>query len=313
MKKSLDICSQSTDEVEEYISTNYSLVGVSASETDLYYGARGSYVNFDGILLEWAESIGNYEITPKIEYDSVIFNIMTSKHANYRIGKKDILLPTNHAIAYRRPEKVGICADSKHITLTISNGILQNRLSVLLDGSHQRNVEFFPDVVPRSKIERFSNFISELEKSSILSLAGGMRDRTSSVADMLVDAFLLSFPSNCSEILSCPPPSVAPRHVKRAIDYIHSNPTAHHSPEVLAALSNVSVRSLQYGFKLVTQQTIWEYQYLLRLERARAEILSHPEIPLTKIAEEWGFSSLSSFGQSFKKIYGVTPSSLRQS
>jgi len=120
------------------------------------------------------------------------------------------------------------------------------------------------------------------------------------------------YPNKCSELLSEPVASVAPRYVKRALDYIPSYPQQRSSPEFLAELGNVILRSLQYSFKAVTCRTIAKYQYLLRLEKPRLEITARSVLPLVVVVQDRGFSSLSNFGHHFKKVYGITPSSFRR-
>ncbi len=114
-----------------------------------------------------------------------------------------------------------------------------------------------------------------------------MKARTSSMEDALVDAFLLSIPSNCSDDLLNPVPTIAPRQVRRALDYIHANSHTQISPEFLAELCGVSMRSLQYSFKNFVGYSISDYQIRLRTQRAKEELMANADLPVYLVAQKW--------------------------
>ncbi len=155
------------------------------------------------------------------------------------------------------------------------NTYLQQRLTVLLDGPSRRSLKFRPVVLDGTSLAPFAGFLCELETSFYLQLSSQLFVRSSSITDAVADAFIMSVPSNCSDLLHRKVLSIAPRQVKRALDYIHSNPKVYRDPEALAALSNVSVRSLQYTFKETTGYSISEYQTILRLQGAREEVATN--------------------------------------
>lgn len=113
--------------------------------------------------------------------------------------------------------------------------------------------------------------------------------------------------------LNCPPrnrhlPAV-PRHVKRAIEYMHANM---HKPLRLvdiAAAAGTSTRTLQIGFKEFRQTTPLHYLREIRLQAVRAE-LSTPEntLPVREVALKWGFCHLGRFAAHYKAAFGEAPS-----
>lgn len=68
---------------------------------------------------------------------------------------------------------------------------------------------------------------------------------------------------------------------------------------------------LKKGFKEMFDSTVYEYIQHQRMQKARMLLISTTE-PIASIAESVGFSSVSSFSQSFKKIVGVLPSELQK-
>lgn len=310
MRKLLHISSARIEDIERHISETQFPVRLKPLERCESYGLCGHVATFDGICLQWSKTIGSYEITSSAERDSVGFLIVKSGFMRYHFKGSFFDLRKDSAITYDSCWKIEAWNSSEYCNVVFSKEILQRRLAVLLDGSPPRHIAFLKQPVYRERAEELFSFISDLETSPMMALARLMRHRTESVADVIIDAFLLAYPNSCIELLSEQFPKVAPKHVKRAVDFIHSNPEKRHSPEALASLSSVSVRSLQYSFKAFMGHTISEYQHLLRLRGAHQDLVNNPLISLTEVAEKWGFGSLSSFGQAFKKAYGQTPSSM---
>ena len=63
---------------------------------------------------------------------------------------------------------------------------------------------------------------------------------------------------------------------------------------------------LKKGFKEVFQQTIFEFIQENRMEKAR-HLLQAANPNITEIAFNVGYSSLSSFSQSYKNFFGISP------
>ena len=81
--------------------------------------------------------------------------------------------------------------------------------------------------------------------------------------------------------------------------------------EELAEKAGVSPDYLTACFHKETGQTLTEYRMDRRLEAA-ANMLRYSDVPVGDIAERFCFSGASSFGQHFKKKYGMTPRSFRR-
>ena len=134
----------------------------------------------------------------------------------------------------------------------------------------------------------------------------------SALSATIFDLILNSLPHNYSEDLRKPPVRIAPKHVKRAIDYVESNVHSGLSVDDLALACNVSIRALQYGFRHFLDITPADHIRNVRLERARRDILQSGETPLTEIAARWGFANLARFNARFRVAYGETPAEYRR-
>lgn len=93
--------------------------------------------------------------------------------------------------------------------------------------------------------------------------------------------------------------------------YISKNCT---EPLTLENISNhigVSKFHFSHLFKEYTNMTFIDFLTAERIKRAEA-LISYPKAHITDIAFDSGFSSVSSFNRSFKKIKGMSPSEFRE-
>lgn len=298
-------------EMEAFLCESYAPVTLEPLAHFDHYGVDGHVIDLDQVFFEWSQTIGSYRIVPSIPFQSVIFNFVDSGMAGYQFADKKIEVRAGQAIGYRYAQHVDVHDQSRHTSLVISSDFLQKRLSTLLDRPVTRMVEFDQQPVDQSAIPALSTFLKTLKESPLLSLAKRFDSKSGSLSNMIADSVLTGYPHSHREQLSEPVKQLAPRHVKRAISYIHDNPRSRISPDFLAALSNVSVRALQYSFLHTTGQTISEYQLSLRLHHAHKDVLEQRDMPLKVIADRWGFSTPGSFSHSFRKAFGISPSQLR--
>ena len=94
------------------------------------------------------------------------------------------------------------------------------------------------------------------------------------------------------------------------IDYIHANLAGDLTLRHLASLATVSVEHFIRLFKERTGLPPHAYILRQRLEWARI-LLADPTLPINEIADRTGFYDRSHFNRSFRRIYGVDPSTFR--
>lgn len=102
---------------------------------------------------------------------------------------------------------------------------------------------------------------------------------------------------------------ITPRHLKIAVDFIHSNLHRPLSVNEIAEAVGISVRALQAGFQRHHHTTPLRYLRQVRLEAVHRE-LSSPEnrLPIGEVAQKWGFNHLGRFSADYKSFYGEPPS-----
>lgn len=125
----------------------------------------------------------------------------------------------------------------------------------------------------------------------------------------LLATLLASQPHSLRERLDeqCPP--LAPRYVRRVEDYLVAHPQEAITPEGLAELAGVSVRSLFLGFQKYRRISPMKFLREQRLHRVRDELLLAGEgCTVTEVALRWGFFHLGRFAQEYREAFGETPS-----
>ncbi|WP_349962892.1 helix-turn-helix transcriptional regulator [Rhizobium sp. ZPR3] len=104
--------------------------------------------------------------------------------------------------------------------------------------------------------------------------------------------------------------AIAPKQVRRAIEFARTNVAAPITIADMAAAADVSVRALQINFRRFYNETPMAYLRRLRLEGARSDIRNAPpQATIADIAGRWGFTHLGRFSVQYKEAFGVSPSS----
>ena len=124
----------------------------------------------------------------------------------------------------------------------------------------------------------------------------------------LMSTLIEAAPHNYSHLGKVNARSVFPRHLARAIDYIHAHANEDIVISDVAQFACTSVRNLQLGFRLYKNSTPMQYLREVRLLSAHKDILD-PDVRRTwqAIARAWGFSDVDSFSRYYNRRFGETP------
>jgi AraC family transcriptional regulator len=98
--------------------------------------------------------------------------------------------------------------------------------------------------------------------------------------------------------------------LSRVLDYIHANLDRDIHLDELANIAGLSSFHFAKLFKLSTGTSPHQYMLQRRVERAK-ELLHDPQMSLTQISLETGFSDQSHLTNVFRRLQGVTPSRYR--
>jgi len=115
----------------------------------------------------------------------------------------------------------------------------------------------------------------------------------------------LVFQLNCDSCFFVNKPSELDK-IKRAKDFIINNLDQNITIPILSNLVGTNQCYLKRGFKEVTGKTIFEFIQENRMEKAKY-FLQNTDKTIGEIALITGYASISSFSQSFKNYFGITP------
>lgn len=129
------------------------------------------------------------------------------------------------------------------------------------------------------------------------------------LAESILNGFLLATTHSHSETLREPVAPARPTAVRAAVDLIEADPRAPLTVAVLASSCDVSVRTLQNGFRRYLGMSPMAYVREVRLGRAHEELrAADPFVEsVATVARRWGFRHLGRFAAAHEAKYGQTP------
>lgn len=230
------------------------------------------------------------------------------------IGHDNVPCTPNRA-AISSPTNKECCflveADTARIQMSLNGAAVNAQLAALLGEPPKKPVDFAVAIDlsrghGRSLAHHILTAVTDLEQTgSVLwnSLAGSIFEQ------FITTALLLSHPHNHSQALERLNKAVAPRGVRRAIDYMQSHL---HAPLTLAdiiAASGVPGRTLLKHFKDWRGVSPMRHLRNVRLARARQALLrASADDSVTEIAMSLGFTHMGRFSLEYRRHFGERPS-----
>lgn len=129
----------------------------------------------------------------------------------------------------------------------------------------------------------------------------------------LAELLIRTVPHRLSHLLEKQTLSIAPRHVRRAIDFMHANIEKPITMPMVAKAAGVSARTLEMGFRSFKEMTPAAYLRTLRFRAVRSDLLD----PLNRhsvkeVCLKWGFLHFGRFSAAYRTIYGENPSDTKR-
>ncbi len=256
------------------------------------------------------------EIVPRESFDAMelLFPVMGSTAIT--LGARTLDLKPQHGAIFdvQRLDLLKRSAASENYGVFIDQKILTGRLFELTGMPVTRKLEFTSELdLTQPSVVALKAFLTCLEETNILPSLNHAPQSRRRLASLVADMVLELLPHNYRDALQRMPGMIAPRYVKRAIDYIQANAQVGICSEDLVRISGVSLRALQYGFRKFLIASISEYERSVRLDRARRDIERDPGERIAVICERWGFSNFTRFNTQFEAAFGVNAVTLRKS
>ena len=103
---------------------------------------------------------------------------------------------------------------------------------------------------------------------------------------------------------------MAPRALRRVVDYIESNLHEDIRLSALASVAGLSEYRFAHNFKGTTGSPPYRYVMTLKIARAK-QLLRETKLSVTEIGQALGFTRASRFSSAFGRFTGTTPSAYR--
>ncbi|WP_372349939.1 AraC family transcriptional regulator [Streptomyces sp. KL116D] len=203
-------------------------------------------------------------------------------------------------------------ADCYCLTVKIDKAALHAQLETLLGRPLARPPRFGPYLdISRGPGRSWTNLVqwSLLEQDVSHGLLhqpiiAGRLEQT------LLEGLLLASDHPYREALEAPPPGMRPAAVKRVMDAVRERPAEPYDAAGLAAIAQVSLRTLQEAFRRNVGMSPMAYVSEVRLQRVRQQLRASVPgtVTVTDVAYEWGFAHLGRFARRYRVRFGETPS-----
>ncbi|GAB3585129.1 AraC family transcriptional regulator [Amycolatopsis endophytica] len=209
------------------------------------------------------------------------------------------------------PLRMRLTDDCAQLVIRIERSALEARLAELNDGAVSEPVRFrlgmdITHGYGRSWYRTLAYGVSELDQpDTMLSHPAAVEQFEGN----LITGLLLAQPHNYTAIIEGRDRPAPSRSLRTALDLIHSNPEAPHTPASLAHQSGVSVRALQKAFREQLDSSPSEYVRGVRLQRVHDE-LSAAQVEVTtvgEIASKYGLMHHGRFSAAYRDRFGESP------
>jgi AraC-like DNA-binding protein len=199
--------------------------------------------------------------------------------------------------------------DSGRFSMSIRSDSLHRHLAMLLGDAPAAPLRFHPEMRlddgPGRRLYCILRWAAvELEAGGLL----GDRRVAGEFERFVMTWLLTSQPSNYSHAIrkrDCP---VAPRDVRRAIDYIHANLAEQITLADLVRASGVPGRTLLKHFRDFHGVSPMRYVRNLRLQRVREDLAAGRADRVGTSASRWGFVHAGRFAVEYRRRFGERPS-----
>jgi len=208
-------------------------------------------------------------------------------------------------------------ANSAELAVKVERKALEEELSGLLGRPVEGPLGLPPEVDlstgPGYSWRRLIRLLcSELEFESSLFYEPLMAEQ---VRCSVLSGLLLSLPHRYHEELTSPAGAGPPRAIRRVVDTIQNEPERPFTVTDLARVANMSVRSLQEGFRRHVGTAPMTYLQEVRLVRAHEALRRADPVRMTvaAVAHRWGFAHLGRFASAYRSRFGESPSATLRS
>ncbi|GAU81402.1 transcriptional regulatory protein [Bosea sp. BIWAKO-01] len=268
----------------------------------------------DGIVFTRTSFENPVEIQPRLSPWGYQLLVALKGSTSIELGDRVIRCERQQAAIFDVSETKALrrSAHSENYSILIDRNLLTNRLFELTGAPVMRKLSFEPELdLEQTSVDALRRFLLGLDISMLVRLLQDAPHGARRLSALLADLILEVLPHNHAKALERGSHVIAPKHVKRTIEFVRENARRPITPEELAAVAGVSLRALQYGFQKFLGMSISEYERSVRLEGVRREIEGNSGERVGEIARRWRFSNFTRFNTQFEAAFGLSAVALR--
>lgn len=211
-----------------------------------------------------------------------------------------------------QPVRKRFSGDSERCNVRVDQATIEAKCAALLDRPLDRPLCFSPFSSNNGTIER--RWIGLLQM--LLGYAGTPAPAAAepiihNLEEAVLLHLLLEHEHSYSDALRQARAGLAPRHVKRAEDYIRTHAREALTLERIAEAVGCSVRTLGEGFHKARGTTPMNFLRQVRMAGVRGDLQRMPG-SISEIALAWGFNHLGRFAADYRRCFGEAPSDTRR-
>jgi AraC-like DNA-binding protein len=264
------------------------------------------YVTY-GAEIEWT--------LPRKEDCYVVSLIVTGHNLLSRSDGARVRTPANNGglvLSPIRAHWVRMSPDTEHLAITIPRVVLEAHLADMLGCPVAGVVDFdlgldLCTAPGRALLQSVRFLATELDRP------GGLADMP--LARHQLEAYVLTMLLHAgrhqfSDALTGANDRRRLGRLATVVDYIEAHADRELTPQILARIACVSVRTLHAAFQDQLGETPMAYVRKVRLDRVRADLLRRDpqRVGVTQIATQWGFMHLSRFARQYRDRFNELPS-----
>jgi AraC-like DNA-binding protein len=229
------------------------------------------------------------------------------------VGRGTLVCRAGDAIVASPTREVILRSDAgaARLSLSLTSDSLKRQLTALLGEPPMEPLLFVPTM---NLAGGHRSGLAHMLTSAVNEFARGHVARWSAsamieLAESIISTLILYHPHNYSAVLRRAERAIAPRDIKRAVDYIESRVDSPLTVDDLVAASQVRGRTLFQHFRDFKGTSPMRYLRDARFAKVRDALLrAEPEESVTAIAMACGFTHLSRFSVEYRHRFGERPS-----
>lgn len=223
-------------------------------------------------------------------------------------------------IVHATPEQAVLCSPSKRVrfqwsddcgvlAIRIERAAVERQMTALIGAPAMRSPNFDPRLPfdAQSSWRNLANFMcAELGSDRHMFTPPVAR---AALGQMLITSLLTQHGHDMRQLVDRPSVTAAPRHVRKAEEYMSARLAQPLTMAEIVAAVGVSERTLFEGFRRFRNTSPMAWLKARRMEKAREALAcGDANASVTEIAMEWGFFHLGNFSAAYRDAYGERPS-----